>query len=163
MPACVAFDPGTHIFNSQSTRQYHETLYHSSDIDYLDPKSFGASIYPFKFKASLLSHQSLSPDVPSFSPFDSVPYEILDQILESVHGDTTRGIYDVLRDISACCLVSRQFHAVAVNWLYRHVPISDPYAFTKVSQLTRRTLIYTVFITNFPPSREGHVGKDSGF
>jgi len=60
------------------------------------------------------------------------PLKILDQILGLVHEDNSRGIYEVLRDISACCLVSRQFHAVGTNWLYRHVPISDPYAFTMV-------------------------------
>jgi hypothetical protein len=73
-----------------------------------------------------------SPRAIQHSPFDFVPTEILDEIICLIHGDNRQGIYAVLRDISACSLVSRQFHAVAVNWLYRHVPISDPYAFTKV-------------------------------
>lgn len=136
MPACVAFDPGTQLYTPKD---------HFDSVPFLDPKTFPTSIFssPLSDQHQLLTPPS-SPVLQKqqvqhqqqqqqpFSPFDQVPYEILDQIIGLVHGDNTRGIYDVLRDVSACCLVSRQFHSVAINWLYRHVPISDPYAFTKV-------------------------------
>ena len=135
MPACVAFDPGTQLYTPKD--QF-------DSVSFLDQKAFSTSIFssPLPDQHQLLTPPS-SPllqkqqvqqqqQAPAFSPFGQVPYEILDQIIGLIHADNSRGIYDVLRDISACCLVSRQFHSVAINWLYRHVPISDPYAFTKV-------------------------------
>jgi hypothetical protein len=135
MPACVAFDPGTQLFTAE---QYdHTNVYESTTrIPFsLDPKKFAAALYSSQLHAQqhLLLTPPPSPESAQGSPFDQVPNEILDQIIELVHSDAARGVYDVLRDISACCLVSRQFHAVATTWLYRHVPISDPYAFTKVT------------------------------
>jgi hypothetical protein len=142
MPACVTFDPGTQLFDCPSG---HFDYQAPAARPFLDSNPFPI---PSVFSSQLPEQQQLltPPSSPvlqkqqlqqvqqeePFSPFDQVPYEILDQIIGLVHGDNARGIYDVLRDISACCLVSRQFHSVAINWLYRHVPISDPYAFTKV-------------------------------
>jgi len=131
MPACPPFDLTTLIFDAVAKR-YDNALFDSpTAMGYLDQKQFVASLYSLQPTHQLLTPPA-SPEPFTYSPFDDVPFEILDQILGLVHDDNSRGIYDVLRDISACCLVSRQFHAVATNWLYRHVPISDPYAFTKV-------------------------------
>ena len=129
MPACVTFDPVAQLFASPAFEHDGNPFYQSpSNMQYLDPKKFTATIYAPPQSLTLSSN----PKTPVASPFEKVPYEILDQILGLLHADTSRGIYDALRDISACSLVSRQFHAVAVDWLYRHVPVSDPYAFTKV-------------------------------
>jgi len=131
MPALVTFDPGTEFFDDCSRKndsRYFEAL---NELHFLDPKKFSASLFSLQPQQQLLTPPS-SPVPIAYSPFDDVPFEILDQILGFVHSDTNQGIYNALRDISECCLVSRQFYAVAVNWLYRHVPISDPYAFTKV-------------------------------
>jgi hypothetical protein len=147
MPACVAFDPGTPLFSPSGQYDYQAP----AAVSFLDPKAFATCLFPSPLSeqqqlltppsSPVLHKQQLQqPQQARFSPFDQVPYEILDQIVGLVHGDNARGIYDVLRDISACCLVSRQFHSVANNWLYRHVPISDPYAFTKVCPMVCRTL-----------------------
>ena len=128
MPPCVTFDLGTQLFGAA---KYDSTLFDSSHgMRFLDPKKLTAAFFSLQNQDQLFTPTSPEPVTPC--PFDEVPYEILDQILGLVHNDTCRTIYDVLRDMSACCLVSRQFHAVAINWLYRHVPISDPYAFIKV-------------------------------
>ena len=130
MPACISFDPcNTQLFASQYDS--HTTCHSSSGIPFLGQKQF-AAFYTLQYSPQQSMITMAPAESPAASPFDHVPYEILDQILGSLHSDTTRGIYDVLRDISACCLVSRQFHTIATTWLYRHVPISDPYAFTKV-------------------------------
>lgn len=146
MPACVAFDPGTQLFTSNGQYDY------QNDAAVSFPKTFTNPLFSTQFpeQQQLLTPPS-SPILQKqqvhhqqrFSPFDQVPYEILDQIIGLVHGDNTRGIYAVLRDISACCLVSRQFHSVAINWLYRHVPISDPYAFTKVRRISSLNSLLT--------------------
>jgi hypothetical protein len=155
MPACVTFNPGTRLFGSA---KYDTTLFDSSHgMRFLDPKRLTAAFFSLQNQQQLLTPPS-SPKPVKWSPFDEVPYEILDQILGLVHGDTSRRIYEVLRDISGCCLVSRQFHAVAINWLYRHVPISDPYAFTKVRFRVEKLADWTVFDTNQTPSGEGFVG-----
>jgi len=129
MTACVTFNLGTQLFPAGTYESCH---FDSSNAkQFLYPKRLAAALFSLPTQLQLLTPPSL-PELIASSPFDQVPYEILDQILELVHNDTARRVYDALRDISACCLVSRQFHAVGVNWLYRHVPISDPYAFTKV-------------------------------
>jgi hypothetical protein len=133
MPACAAapFDLAPPIFDIVA-KQYDSARFASPNaMHYLDEKQFVATLYSLQPAPQLLTPPA-SPEPSPCSPFDDVPFEILDQILGHVYDDNTRGIYHVLRDISACCLVSRQFHAVGTNWLYRHVPISDPYAFTKV-------------------------------
>jgi hypothetical protein len=157
MPACVTFDPGTQLYTPKD--QF-------DSVSFLDQKPFSTAIFssPLPDQHQLLTppsspvlqkqqlpqqqqhHQQQQQQEP-FSPFDQVPYEILDQIIGLVHGDNARGIYDVLRDISSCCLVSRQFHSVAINWLYRHVPISDPYAFTKVPPIGCRLDANSQFLT----------------
>ena len=136
MPACIAFDPGAHQLPTSPKFDFDNT-------QFMDPKRFAAALYTaqFHFQNGQLMTPPSSPQPPQPSPFEQVPNEILDQIIGLIHGDTRRGIYAVLRDISACCLVSRQFYAVAVTWLYRHVPISDPYAFTKVLKHHLRELI----------------------
>jgi hypothetical protein len=102
-------------------------------MQFLDPNKFASAFFSLQPLQQLLPPPSSpKPMATACSPFDEVPFEILDQILRILHDDTSRRVYDALRDISACCLVSRRFHAVGINWLYRHVPISDPYAFTKV-------------------------------
>jgi len=160
MPACVAFDPGTQLFCPSGHFDYQAP----AARPFLDSRPF-----PSVFSSQLPEQQQLltPPSSPvlqkqqlqqvqqqePFSPFDQVPYEILDQIIGLVHGDNARGIYDVLRDISACCLVSRQFHSVAINWLYRHVPISDPYAFTKVPSAPGRFADWLVLDSTHASSR----------
>ena len=135
MPACVIFDLGTQPFGAGKCDT---SLFESSNgMQFLDPKMFATALFSLQPQLQLPTPPS-SPEPVACSPFDQVPYEILDQILGLVHNDTTRRVYDVLRDISACCVVSRQFHAVGINWLYRHVPISDPYAFTKVNVVQNR-------------------------
>lgn len=131
MPACAPFDLASPIFDPVAKRYDDASFDSPNSMRYLDQKQFVATLYSLQPAQQLLTPPA-SPEPFVCSPFDDVPFEILDQILGHVHDDNTRGIYDVLRDISACCLVSRQFHAVGTNWLYRHVPISDPYAFTKV-------------------------------
>lgn len=127
MPACVSFDPVT-SFLPTSPR------YDFDDSALMDAKKLAAALFSPQFynQNDQLMTPPASPRLVRHAPFDYVPNEILDQIIGLLHSDTRRGIYAVLRDISACCLVSRQFYAVAVTWLYRHVPISDPYAFTRV-------------------------------
>src|SRR5579859_750859 len=132
MPSWLAFDPGTDINTFKS--QYDPPLY-APGMPLLETKAIASDIFSSHLQQQ--QYQLMTPPAspisqPKYSPFDQVPYEILDEIIGLVHDDNTRGIYDVLRDISSCCLVSRQFHTVAINWLYRHVCISDPYAFTKV-------------------------------
>jgi F-box-like len=110
-------------------------LHRSSSVPFLDAKKIAAAFFSLQNQQQQQQQLLTPPASPlpvSFSPFDEVPNEILDQIIGLVHDDNDRPIYDVLRTISACSLVSRQFHAVANNWLYRYVPISDPYKFTKV-------------------------------
>ena len=132
MPACVAFDPGTAVAPPLP--------HYVFDAPLLASAKFDPALYSAHFKLQtiqqnqqlLVSPSSLDAATSGTSPFDNVPYEILDQILGIIHADNGRGIYSILRDLSACCLVSTRFHDVATNWLYRHVPISDPYAFTKV-------------------------------
>jgi F-box-like len=134
MPAYTAFDTAAHFFDS-APKQYHDNFSQTTELDYIPPKPFGHPTFTFTLQYTLSQTESdteSESETESYSPFDSVPYEILDQIIGLVHEDVSRDIYDDLKDISACCLVSKQFHAVAVNRLYRHVPISDPYAFTKV-------------------------------
>jgi hypothetical protein len=130
MPSWVTFDPGLALILAPI--QYHSAP--DVGMSRLDLKSIAD---PFSYIHLQPDQQLLTPPsspVPdSLSPFDQVPYEILDEIFGMVHADTSRDIYQVLRDLSACCLVSRKFHAVGINWLYRHVPVSDPYAFTKVA------------------------------
>jgi F-box-like len=105
-----------------------------AEMQYMEAEKFSSLFYALQNSEQLLTPPA-SPAPDCGSPFDYVPYEILDQIIGCLHSDTSRDIYDVLRDVSACRLVSRQFNSVATNWLYRHVPISDPYAFTKVTPL----------------------------
>src|SRR5277367_3865525 len=131
MPACAPFDLAPLIFDAVAKCYDNSPFDSPNAIQYLDQKQFAVTLYSLQPTQQLLTPPA-SPEPFACSPFDDVPFEMLDQILGLVHDDNTRGIYDVLRDISACCLVSRQFHAVGMNWLYRHVPISDPYAFTKV-------------------------------
>jgi hypothetical protein len=151
----MSFDLGTRLFGAA---KYDTTLFDSSQgMRFLDPKKLTAAFFPLQNQQQLLTPPS-SPKPVKWSPFDEVPYEILDQILRSVHDDTSLKIYDVLRDISACCLVSRQFHAVAINWLYRYVPISDPYAFTKARFMVQKLTDWTVFDANQRASEEGYVG-----
>jgi F-box-like len=135
MPACVAFDPGSAVASPLPHCDFDAPLLAAAKFD---PALYSAQ---FKLQTTLQQHQQqvlLTPSLDSAaaaagtSPFDDVPYEILDQILGLVHADNSRGIYSILRDLSACSLVSTRFNDVATNWLYRHVPISDPYAFTKV-------------------------------
>lgn len=147
MPACVTFDPGTQLFPAGT---YESCIFDSSNArQFLDPKRLAAALFSLP-PQQLLTPPS-SPEVIASAPFDQVPYEILDQILGLVHDNTARRVYDALRDISACCLVSRQFHAVGINWLYRHVPISDPHAFTKVIP-SKYTLTQIVFGSNLATS-----------
>ena len=132
MPAFVSFDLGIEHFLHSPGYYTNKGLYHpDSEFQFLEQKDFVTFLCSLQTREELQCPPSPAESVTQ-SNFDHVPFEILDQILGSIHNDTSRGIYDVLRDISACSLVSRQFYAVAVNWLYRHVPISDPYAFTKV-------------------------------
>ena len=155
MPACVTFDPGRQLF---SAAKYDATLFESSlRMQFFDPKKLTAAFIVLQNQQQLLTPPS-SPEPLKRSPFDDVPYEILDQILGLVHDDIGLRIYEVLRDISACCLVSKQFYAVAMNWLYRHVPISDPYAFTKVRFRVEILADGTVFNANQAASGEGYVG-----
>jgi len=147
MPAaCVPFDLAPQIFDSVA-KHYDNALFDSATaMQFLDQKKILAALYPFQPEQQLLTPPA-SPQPSACSPFDDVPFEILDQILGLVHDDNSRGIYDVLRDISACCLVSRQFHTVGTNWLYRHVPISDPYAFTKVCAISQTLTDSIQFLT----------------
>lgn len=139
MPACVTFDPGmSSLFHPPASKCGPDTLLHrSSSVPFLDAKKIAAAFFSLQNQQQQQQQQLLTPPASplpvAFSPFDDVPNEILDQIIGLVHDDDDRPIYDVLRTISACSLVSRQFHSVANNWLYRYVPISDPYKFTKVS------------------------------
>jgi hypothetical protein len=132
MPACLTFDSGTHLFAASAGQYDHAACESTTGMPFLVPKRFVATLHSVLDQHQILT-PSASSESPTYSPFDYIPYELLDHILGAVHGDTTRRIYDVLRDVSSCCLVSRQFYTVAINWLYRHVPISDPYAFTKVA------------------------------
>jgi F-box-like len=128
-PACVAFDPGTPPFFPTPAK------YDFDDSHFMDSKKFAVAMFSAQFhhqNDQLMTPPASPRPIQPSSPFDQVPNEILDHIIGLIHTDTRRDIYAVLKDISACCLVSRQFYAVAVTWLYRHVPISDPYAFTKV-------------------------------
>jgi F-box-like len=125
-----------------------------SEMQYMDVEKFSSLLYALQTGGQLLTPPS-SPIPDCGSPFDYVPNEILDQIIGCLHDDTSRGIYDVLRDISACRLVSRQFNDVATNWLYRHVPISDPYAFTKVSWFRQIVADLTVFVCHLTAAFEG--------
>jgi len=140
MPAYVTFDSDPQLF---ATPTYANSLFESSnDMQFLDPNKFASAFFPLQPLQQLLTPPSSPKSMAmACSPFDEVPFEILDHILGLVHDDTSRRVYDVLHDISACCLVSRRFHSVAINWLYRHVPISDPYAFTKVICNSKRLLI----------------------
>src|SRR5277367_1515349 len=131
MPSCAPFDLAPPIFNAVAKHYDNELFDSANAMQFLDQKDFVAALFSLHPNQQLLTPPA-SPEPFVCSPFDDVPFEILDQILGLVHDDNSRGIYEILRDISACCLVSRQFHAVGTNWLYRHVPISDPYAFTKV-------------------------------
>lgn len=132
MPACVTFDAAAHLFAASPGHCDHALCESASGIEFLSPKRLTTAFYLLQDLQQISTPSSPS-ESPTYSPFDHIPYELLDHILGTLHSDTTCRIYDVLHDISSCCLVSRQFYAVAINWLYRHVPISDPYAFTKVA------------------------------
>ena len=156
MPACLTLDQYDSTYFGSSTEKYDSTvLSHLSveDMQFLHSKNLllplylGLSQQQQLLSAGVASKSPLTPTFPSScasSPFDLIPNEILDYILELVHADTSRPIYDVLRDISSLCLVSKQFNLVATTWLYRHVPISDPYAFTKVSHPAPTSFILTL-------------------
>jgi hypothetical protein len=124
------FDPGMSLFHPPADPA--TLLHRSSSVPFLDAKKIAAAFFSLHNQQQQLLTPPASPLPVSFSPFDEVPNEILDQIIGLVHDDNDRPIYDVLWNLSACSLVSRRFHAVANNWLYRYVPISDPYKFTKV-------------------------------
>ena len=89
MPACVlAYDPGTHV-NMATSPNYNDFNGHL-----LDPKKFAAALYSAQLQVRT-QHQNQkqhrqqqqlitppsSPKPCRPSPFDSVPYEILDQII----------------------------------------------------------------------------------
>jgi len=154
--ACLSFDlyGSTYSFSPSSEKYDSSILSHLSaeEMEFLRSKNLllplylGLSQQQQLFSAGVLSKSPLGPASASSclsSPFDLIPNEILDYILDFVHGDTARPIYDVLRDVSSLCLVSRQFNLVATTWLYRHVPISDPYAFTKVSRIMLTRFVLT--------------------
>ena len=134
MPAFVNYDQP--IFAPAAKQALYDPMLEAAyaEMQYMEAEKFSSILYALQSGEQLLTPPA-SPAPECGSPFDYVPYEILDQIIGSLHNDTSRDIYDILRDISACRLVSRQFNSVATNWLYRHVPISDPYAFTKVTPL----------------------------
>jgi hypothetical protein len=153
MPAWASFDPGL-ISSSTNNGLYSALL----GISCVDLKKGTSSYYSSYIQPQLqLLTPPPSPVALSSSPFDEVPYEILDEIFGMIQADTSRDIYDVLRDISACCLVSKKFHTVGINWLYRHVPISDPYAFTKV--ISSFTFLFATDLTKFYTQISQHPEK----
>jgi hypothetical protein len=164
MPACVIpFDPGTHVSIAPPN-------YDDFESHLVDPQKFAAALYSAQLQVrtqhqnqQLLTPPSSPKPVRRSSPFDQVPYELVDQIVGYIHADDSPGIYWILRALSAICLVSRQFNAVATNYLYRHVPISDPYVFTKVRSTTSTKFLSLVLRRDFPLSRKGPACKNIGF
>ncbi|OLL25648.1 F-box protein, partial [Neolecta irregularis DAH-3] len=83
-----------------------------------------------------LQLQTLSP-LPT--TIQSFPPEILIKIIETLWQDSRRGIYRVLADIRNCVQVSQHLHAIALPFLYAHIPISSSHVFAEFLQTLKRT------------------------